>query len=188
MTFDFLIMSKIGKKPILIPDKVEVKLEDNRIYVKGPKGDLSFEIRPEIGVKIENGQIEVFPKIQTKETKALWGTTRSLINNLVEGVTKGFKKQLEIQGIGYKAKVEGNELVLEVGFSHPVKKEIPEGLRVSVEKNIITVEGIDKQLVGEFAAQIRKVRPPDPYKGKGIRYLGERIKLKPGKKAVGTTQ
>jgi len=188
LNFEFFIMSKIGKKPILIPEGVEVKLEGNTIYVKGPKGDFSLEIRPEIGIKIENGQIEVFPKMQTKETKALWGTTRSLINNLVEGVTRGFKKQLEIQGIGYKAKLEGNELVLEVGFSHPVKMEIPEGIEVSIDKNIITIEGIDKQLVGEFAARIKKVRPPDPYKGKGIRYLGEKIKLKPGKKAVGTTQ
>ena len=187
MRFEFVSMSKIGKKPILIPKRIKVKLEDGKIYVKGPKGELSLEIRPEIGAEIKDDQIRVFPKIETKETKALWGTTRSLINNLVEGATKGFKKQLEIQGIGYKATLEGKNLVLEVGFSHPVKIEIPEGLEVKVEKNIITVEGIDKQRVGEFAAQIRKVKPPDPYKGKGIRYLGEKIKLKPGKKAVGTT-
>jgi large subunit ribosomal protein L6 len=178
-------MSKIGKKPIQIPEGVEIKIEERVVKVKGPKGELSLEIRPEIGINIKDNQIEVFPKNKTKQTKALWGTTRSLINNLVEGVTKGFQKQLEIQGIGYKANLEGRDLILEVGFSHPVRMKIPQGLEVSVSKNIITVTGIDKQLVGEFAAQIRKVRPPEPYKGKGIRYLGEKIKLKPGKKAVG---
>lgn len=181
-------MSKIGKKPIKIPKEVEAKIEKNVIFIKGPRGSLSFQIRPEVEVKIEDGQIKVVLKKETKLGKALWGTTRSIINNLVEGVTKGFKKQLEIQGIGYKATLEGETLVLDVGFSHPIKVKIPEGIKVSVEKNIITIEGIDKQLVGEFAARIRKIKPPDPYKGKGIRYLGEKIKLKPSKKAIGAAK
>lgn len=180
-------MSKIGKKPIIIPQGVEVNEKNGVIYVKGKKGELSLTLRPEIKVEIGQKEIKVLPKVKTKESRALWGTFRSLINNMIEGVTKGFKKQLEIHGIGYKANLEGDTLVLEVGFSHPVRKKIPQGLKVSVEKNIITIEGIDKQLVGEFAAQIRKVRPPDPYKGKGIRYFQEKIKLKPGKKAIGAT-
>jgi len=177
-------MSRIGKKPIEIPQDVEVKTEDQKIIVKGPKGELSQEIRPEIGILIKEGKIFVSSKKETKETKAFWGLTRSLLANLIQGVTKGFEKKLEIRGTGYRASLEGENLDLKVGFSHPVKVEKPTGIDFSVEKNIITVSGIDKQLVGEISAKIRRIRPPDPYKGKGIRYLGEVVRKKEGKKAA----
>lgn len=177
-------MSRIGKKPIEVPEQVEVKIEGNKVMVSGPKGELSQEIRPEIKVEKKEGKIFVLPKIETKKTKALWGLTRTLIFNMVKGVTQGYEKKLEIEGLGYRATVEGENLVLEVGFSHPVKIKAPEGIKFSVEKNVITVSGIDKELVGQIAAKIRKTKPPEPYKGKGIRYLGEVIRRKPGKKVV----
>lgn len=179
-------MSKIGKKPILISENTKATLEGETIIVEGPKGILKKEISPEIEVKIEGGKIFVFPKIKTKKTKALWGTTRQIIFNMIEGVTKGFEKKLEIEGLGYKAYLEGENLILEVGFSHPVKIEKPEGIKFQVEKNIISVSGIDKELVGQMAAKIRAVKEPDPYKGKGIKYLGEVIRRKAGKKAIAT--
>lgn len=177
-------MSRIGKKPIEIPQGVEVKMEKEEVKVKGPKGELSQKIRPEIEVAIEEGKVIVSPRKDTKETKALWGLTRALLANLIQGVTEGFEKKLEIRGVGYRANLEGEDLVLQVGFSNPVKMKKPEGIQFLVEKDIITVSGIDKQLVGETAARIRRVRPPDAYKGKGIRYLGEVVKKKEGKKAV----
>jgi large subunit ribosomal protein L6 len=183
-------MSRVGKKPILIPEGVEVKIEGNIVRIKGLKGELSREIRPEIKVEIKEDKIFVQPfseKSWTKQTKAFWGLTRALIFNMVEGVTAGFEKKLEIQGIGFRAAVEEEELVLNVGFSHPVKIKIPQGIKISVEKNIITISGIDKELVGQIAAKIRKVKPPEPYKGKGIRYVGEQVRRKVGKKVVGTT-
>lgn len=179
-------MSKIGKKPILISENTKATLEGETIIVEGPKGILKKEISPEIEVKIEGGKIFVFPKIKTKKTKALWGTTRQIIFNMIEGVTKGFEKKLEIEGLGYKAYLEGENLILEVGFSHPVKIEKPEGIKFQVEKNIISVSGIDKELVGQMAAKIRAVKEPDPYKGKGIKYFGEVIRRKAGKKAIAT--
>jgi large subunit ribosomal protein L6 len=177
-------MSRIGKKPIEIPKGVEVKVEGDLVKIKGPKGELSQKIRPEIKIEIKEGKIFVFPKIETKKTKAFWGLTRTLLANKVKGVVEGYEKKLQIEGLGYKAEMEGENLVLMVGFSHPVKVEAPKGIKFSVDKNIITVSGIDKELVGQTAAKIRKIRPPEPYKGKGIRYLGEVIKLKPGKKIV----
>ena len=193
-------MSRIGKKPIQIPEGVEVKIKDNLISVKGPKGELSREIRPEVKVEIKGKEIHVLPKKEIpegsrssgtygagKKTKAIWGLTRALIFNIVKGVTSGFEKKLEMQGIGFNASVQEGELILNVGFSHPVKIKIPQGLNISVEKNIITVSGIDKELVGQTASTIRKVRPAEPYKGKGIRYLGEIIRRKVGKKVVTTT-
>jgi len=177
-------MSRIGKKPIQIPEGVRVEIHQNKIRVEGPKGKLEKNIPSEIDVQIKEGMILVSPKSKTKKAKALWGTIRQIIYNMVEGVTKGFEKKLEIEGLGYRASVSGDELILEVGFSHPVKIKKPEGINFSVEKNIITVSGIDKELVGQIAANIRRVRPPDPYKGKGIRYLGEVIRKKAGKKAV----
>ena len=177
-------MSRIGKKPIEIPQGVEVKTEDQKIVIKGPKGELSQEVRPEIEVLIKEGKIFVSPKKETKETKAFWGLTRALLANLIQGVTEGFEKKLEIKGVGYRASLEGENLDLKVGFSHPVEIKKPAGINFSVEKNIITVSGINKQLVGEMAAKIRRIRPPDPYKGKGIRYLGEVIRKKEGKRAV----
>lgn len=177
-------MSRVGKKPIKIPENVEVKIEGQKVIIKGPKGELFLEIRPEIGIKIKDKEIKIFLKKETKKSKAFWGTTRALLANTILGVTEGFEKKLEIQGLGYRAKLEDQNLVLQVGFTHPVKIRCPEGIKISVEKNIITVSGIDKELVGQTAAEIRRVRPPEPYKGKGIRYLGEQVRRKVGKKAV----
>jgi len=180
-------MSRIGKKPISIPEGVTVKVEGNRVSVKGPKGELEKEIRPEIKVEVKDKEVIVAPQKETKQTQAFWGLTRALIANMIEGVTSGFEKKLEIQGVGFRAAVEGEELVLNVGFSHPVKIKIPKEIEVLVEKSIITINGINKELVGQLAANIRKVKKPEPYKGKGIRYLGEEVRRKVGKK-VATTQ
>ncbi len=181
-------MSRIGKKPIEIPKDAEVKIENRTIIVKGPKGELSYQYRPEISIELKDGKIIVFPQKKTKKTSAFWGLTRALLANMIKGVVEGFEKKLEIRGIGYRAALEGEDLVLNLGFSHPVKIKKPEGIKFSVEKNIISVQGIDKQLVGQIAAKIRKLRPPEPYKGKGIRYLGEEVIKKEGKKAATTTQ
>lgn len=178
-------MSKIGKKPIEIPNGVEVILEGQKIKVKGKKGELEREISPEIGIKKEEGKILLFPKKEGKKTRALWGLERQLVFNMIKGVSEGFEKKLEIVGLGYKAEIKGNKIFLYLGKAVPTEIEIPSGIEVKVEKNIISVSGIDKEKVGNFAAKIRKVKEPDPYKGKGIRYLGEKIKLKPGKKGVG---
>jgi len=185
-------LSRIGKQPINIPDNVEVEIRENLVKVKGPKGELTLHIEPELNVKTENKQIIVFPVRETKKTSALWGLTQRLLRNMIQGVTEGFEKQLEIVGIGYRAALENSKsgrqkLVLNLGFSHPVEIEAPEGIEFKVEKNIITVMGIDKQLVGQIAAEIRSKRKPEPYKGKGIRYLGEIVRRKPGKKAVAAT-
>lgn len=179
-----IIMSRIGKKPIVIPDNVAVKIEGNLIMVKGPKGELTKKIPPEIKIELKDGQIVVFPIVQTKKTDSLWGLTRALIFNLVKGVTEGYEKKLEIEGIGYKTLVQGNKLILSLGFSHPVEIEAPEGIKFQVEKNIIIVSGLDKELVGRVAAIIKKKKKPEPYKGKGIKYFGEIVRRKAGKKAV----
>ncbi len=181
-------MSRIGKKPILIPTGVEIKINNNEVIVKGPKGELKRIVRPEIKVEIKENQIIVSPKKETKKTKAFWGLERTLIFNMIEGVTKGYEKKLELQGVGYRAEMQGEDLVLKVGFSHPVLVKKPEGIKFSVDKNIITVAGIDKEKVGQIAAKIRKIRPPEPYKGKGIRYEGEEVRRKVGKKAIGASQ
>ncbi len=180
-------MSRIGKKPIIIPREVEVDIQANKVTVKGPQGSLEREFRPEIKIDKKDGLIEVSlkkTKERIKEQKAFWGLTRKLIYNMVEGAAKGFEKKLEIEGIGYKAEIIGEEIILSAGFSHPVKLKIPPGLKVSVEKNIITVFGADKELVGHLAALIRKVRPTEPYKGKGIKYQGEVVRRKAGKKVT----
>lgn len=183
-------MSRVGKKPILIPENVEVKIENQKVIIRGPKGELTQEVRPEIKVELKENKIFVLPQKptastpETKQTKAFWGLTRSLLSNIIEGVTTEFEKKLEIEGIGFRAVIEGENLLLHVGFTHPVKLKIPQGIKVSVEKNIISVSGIDKEAVGQFSAIIRKAKPPEPYKGKGIRYVGETIKRKVGKRAV----
>jgi len=177
-------MSRIGKKPITVPSGVEVKLMGHMIEVKGPKGVLQKEIRPEILVSVEGGVVTVVPQKKTKKTPALWGLTRSLIANMVDGVTKGFEKKLELQGIGYKVTLEGTALVFKVGFSHTVTVPAPQGITFLVEKNIITVAGANKELVGQTAANIRAIKKPEPYKGKGIRYVGEVVRKKAGKKAA----
>jgi len=175
-------MSRVGKKPIEIPEAVKVFLEGNKISVEGPKGKLERKIRPEIEIEMRERKIFLSPKKESKISKALWGTTRQLISNMIEGVTKGFEKKLIIQGLGYKAYTEGETLVLNVGYSHPVKLSLPKEIKVSVEKNIISVSGIDKELVGQFAAKIRNLKRADPYKEKGIKYIDEKIKRKVAKK------
>jgi len=179
-------MSRIGKKPIDIPSGVEVKIDGNVITVKGPKGSLTKEIHPEMIVKIENNQILVQRPSDERHHKALHGLTRTLIANMVEGVTKGYEKVLEIVGIGYRAQKQGKKLILNVGYSHPVEIEEPAGITIEVpDQNRIVVKGIDKQQVGDFAANIRKVREPDPYLGKGIKYADEVLRLKEGKAGKG---
>lgn len=179
-------MSRIGKKHIIIPPGVEVNINNNEVVVKGPKGELKRIIRPEIKVEKKDKEIIFSLDEETKKNNSFWGLSRTLIFNMIEGVTKGYEKKLEIQGIGYKANLEGEDLVLNLGFSHPVRVNKIEGIKFAVEKNIITVSGIDKELVGQITAKIRKIKKPEPYKGKGIRYLGEEVRRKAGKKAVGS--
>ncbi len=179
-------MSRIGKKTIEIPQGVEVKLSKREIKVKGPKGELTRLIPLELEVSLEEKELKVSPRKKTKNSAALWGLWRSLISNMIEGVTEGFEKKLEVNGVGYRANLEGKKLVLHLGFSHPVEIEAPEGIEFKVERNLISVSGIDKQLVGQIAAKIRSKKKPEPYKGKGIKYVDEVIRRKAGKKAVGT--
>ena len=177
-------MSRTGKKPITIPDKTSVSVEGRVVKVTGPLGELSRAIHPSIEISSAQGIVSVSPKNNTGLGKALWGTYASHVTNMIEGVNKPFVKKLELQGIGYRVALSGNSLDFMVGFSHPVKALIPKGLTVSVEKSIITISGSDKELVGQFAANVRAVKKPEPYKGKGIRYQGEVIKQKQGKKSV----
>ena len=177
-------MSRVGKKPLTIPAGVDVKVDGGTIAVKGPKGQLSLALHPKVKVSIEGQDLSVsVHDTENVKQRALWGLSRRLIENMVVGVTKGYEKKLEINGIGFKAAIQGKTLKLDVGFSHEVDYPIPEGLSVTVEKNIITVSGIDKQFVGETAAQIRRVKKPEPYKGKGIKYVDEQIRRKAGKAA-----
>ncbi|MDD5639867.1 MAG: 50S ribosomal protein L6 [Candidatus Pacebacteria bacterium] len=177
-------MSRIGKKPIKISAGVEVKMNDRLFEIKGPKGTLTREIVPEINAEIKDGEINFTPRNHDKKSLAFWGLTRTLISNMIDGVTKGYEKKLEINGVGFKCRVEGKDLILDVGFSHSVRVPAPEGINFAVEKNVITISGIDKELVGQVAASVRKVKKPEPYKGKGIKYVGEVIKRKLGKKAA----
>lgn len=185
-------MSRIGKKPIEIPTGVEVILKNQEVKIKGPKGELSYDAREEVVMKKVDNQVivslrEEFEKKRSKRAKALWGLTRTLISNMVQGVSEGYQKKLEVEGTGYRANVEGDFINFSLGFSHPVKLKIPEGLSCEVQKNVIIVSGISKQQVGEFAACIKRLRPVEPYKGKGIRYEGEYVRRKEGKKAAGAT-
>jgi large subunit ribosomal protein L6 len=177
-------MSRIGKQEILIPAGVEVKINGLDIEVKGPKGVLSMKAVDEIAIEIKENVIHLTPKKVNLRSNALWGLTRTLVSNMVDGVTKGFEKRLEINGVGFKARVDGRKLVLDVGLSHTVDIEAPVGIEFKVEKNVIIVTGIDKSLVGQISATIRRVKPPEPYKGKGIKYSTEIIKKKLGKKAA----
>jgi large subunit ribosomal protein L6 len=177
-------VSRIGKQPIAVPDGVEITIEPELVKVKGPKGELEERVSREIGVAQENGEIVVTRSTDRGEHRALHGLTRSLIANMVEGVTNGFEKRLEIQGVGYRAQLQGSKLVLALGYSHPVEVNAPAGIDFEVpQPTRITVRGISKQAVGEVAAIIRKQRPPEPYKGKGIRYEGEYVARKVGKRA-----
>jgi large subunit ribosomal protein L6 len=175
-------MSRIGKLPVTIPDKVTVEVSDSMVVVKGPKGELHQHVLPVVEVKIEDGQVVVVRKGEAKEHRSAHGLTRTLVSNMIEGVSKGFRKSLEINGVGYRAAKAGNNLNLTLGYSHPVSYDAPEGISFAVEgTNRVHVEGIDKQRVGQVAAEIRDLRPPEPYKGKGIRYAGEVVRKKLGK-------
>ncbi|WP_085993671.1 50S ribosomal protein L6 [Oceanobacillus senegalensis] len=177
-------MSRIGFKPIEIPEAVEVKLDGNTITVKGPKGQLTRELVRDMKIILEGNVLTVERPTDSKEHRALHGTTRSLINNMVEGVSKGFEKKLEIIGVGYRAQKQGNKVVINAGYSHPVEIDAIDGIEIEVPKNTeLTVKGIDKQLVGAVASNIRAIRPPEPYKGKGIRYVDEYVRRKEGKTA-----
>jgi large subunit ribosomal protein L6 len=177
-------MSRIGKKPVTLPDKVQVAIKGDIISVKGPKGSLERQLHPAIKLEINDNIIEVKTKSGDKKEGALQGLFRSLIANMVTGVTAGFEKKLILSGIGYRAEVKGKSLILNIGFSNPSEFKLPEGIQVSVEKNIeVTLTSIDKELLGQVAANIRSLRPPEPYKGKGISYSDERIIRKAGKTA-----
>jgi large subunit ribosomal protein L6 len=176
-------MSRIGKLPIEIPSGTTVEIKNNVVVVNGAKGTLSYEYSPLIQVKTEGEKVLVSLKEDTVESRKLWGLVRTLIANMIVGASKGYEKQLEIVGIGYRGQMNGNKLVLSVGFSHPVEIIPPEGINLKIERNQITVSGADKQLVGETAARIRSVKKPEPYKGKGIKYSNEKIRRKAGKAA-----
>ncbi|OGZ61585.1 MAG: 50S ribosomal protein L6 [Candidatus Spechtbacteria bacterium RIFCSPLOWO2_02_FULL_38_8] len=178
-------MSRIGKQPITIPEKVDVDIQDNIIKIKGPLGELELEAPKFLDIsKIEN-KISLKIKHKHPDASALWGLFRALIANMVLGVSEGFKKELIIEGVGFRAEIKENELFLNLGFSHPVIMKIPENVKIEIEKSRVTISGIDKQLVGQFAADIRGKKKPEPYKGKGIRYEGEHIRRKSGKRAAG---
>lgn len=175
-------MSRTGRKPITVPQGVEVKIDGNVVSVKGPKGQIERAMHQDMNIKMEDNTIVVERPSDTKQHKALHGTTRSLVANMVEGVSNGFQRNLELVGVGYRAQKQGTKLVLNMGYSHPVEMEAPAGIEIEVPAATkISVKGVDKQLVGEFAANIRAVREPEPYKGKGIKYENERIRRKAGK-------
>lgn len=177
-------MSRIGKKPIAIPEKTEVVFAGNSITVKGPNGELSRSVHPLIDISVTDGVITVSPKKETLEAQALWGTFASHVTNMVNGVNKPFEKKLILEGIGYKSEVKGDKIVFALGFSHPVEVAIPATLKVTAEKNNITISGANKEEVGSFAAKIRSLKKPEPYKGKGMRYSDEVIRRKQGKKSA----
>lgn len=175
-------MSRVGLSPVIIPEGVNVALNSGVVNVVGSKGELNVSIHELIEVSIDEGKVIFTPLNKKKETRQLWGTMRALVNNAVIGVVSGFKKQIEMNGVGYRASVSGSILKLSLGFSHDVNFEIPNGVNIAVEGNVITIEGISKEVVGECASKIRSYRKPEPYKGKGLKYVGERIVRKEGKK------
>ncbi|KKU03762.1 MAG: 50S ribosomal protein L6 [Candidatus Woesebacteria bacterium GW2011_GWC2_47_16] len=176
-------MSKIGKQPIILPEGVEAEATGNAVTVKGPNGNLTKKFSREVVIEVTDGKILVSVTGKNKRSMSVWGGARSIIWGMVEGVSQGWKKQLELVGTGYRAEISGQTLVLTVGYSHPVTIEAPEGITLTVEKSVITVSGADKEMVGQIAANIRAVRPPEPYKGKGIKYLDEVVRRKAGKAA-----
>jgi large subunit ribosomal protein L6 len=176
-------MSRIGKNPVSLPDGVECQIENGVIRVKGKLGQLATHLNDNVTVTVDDRTIIVKPASDSKEAHSMWGTTRANIANIVKGVSEGFVKNLEINGVGYRANVQGSNLVLQLGFSHDVNHPIPEGVQVTVEKQTaVKIEGIDKQVIGQFAAEVRAYRPPEPYKGKGVKYADEHIVRKEGKK------
>jgi len=176
-------MSRIGKLPVTIPETVEVSASNGVIIVKGPKGELKREFPRDIKIELKENEVLVAPKGESKTARAMHGTWRALIANMVKGVLEGWSKQLELVGTGYRAEGSENNLVLAIGYSHPVEMKAPEGIKFNIQKTLITIEGIDKELVGQVAAKIRDIRPPEPYKGKGIKYIDEVVRRKPGKAA-----
>jgi large subunit ribosomal protein L6 len=176
-------MSRIGKHPVDLPQGVSAEVKGRTVAVKGKLGQLSLATPPEVEVKVADGKIAITPLQTTQQARMMWGTTRNNISNMVKGVTQGFKKTLEIEGVGFRAAVQGKDLVLQLGFSHEVKYKIPEGIVIKTEKpTVVSISGHDRQKVGQVAAEIRAFKKPEPYKGKGIKYAGERIRRKEGKK------
>ena len=176
-------MSRIGKKPVPIPSGVTANIEGQTVKVKGPKGQLQVVLSDDVLVKMDNGEVKVDPRNETKRARSMWGTSRTLVSNLVTGVTKGYERKLEITGVGYRAALQGKNLQIALGYSHDVIFPIPEGIAIATPKPTeILITGIDKQKVGQVAAEIRSFRPPEPYKGKGVKYAGEYIFRKEGKK------
>jgi large subunit ribosomal protein L6 len=178
-------MSRIGRRAITLPSGVTVTCQTGQVSVKGPKGTLTGPLPKGIEIDVSDGQVKLTRPADDSKTRALHGLARAFVANMVTGVTSGFVRELEIQGIGFRAEVKGKKLVMALGFSHPVEVAIPEGLGVSVQENRIKIEGTDRGRVGQFASDVREIRPPEPYKGKGIRYLGEQVRRKVGKAAVG---
>jgi len=176
-------MSRIGKKPIAIPQGVKIELHRSTLSVTGPKGTLALEVNPEVKITIGEQEVQIEKIGKSKKAPAIWGTETRLIENMLEGVTKGFQKQLELSGVGYRMAVAGKKINLSLGFSHPVEVEIFEGIEVKIENAIMTISGIDKQKVGQFSANIKALKPVEPYKGKGFHYVGEYVRRKEGKKA-----
>lgn len=177
-------MSKIGKKPITIPSGVDVTISDGFVSAKGPKGTLKRSLPAKISALVQDKVLTLTPESMDRESRMSWGLTRALVQNMITGVSDGFEKTLEFQGVGYKATVKGNDLELGLGFSHPIVVHGPEGISFKTEKNSIKIIGVDKELIGKVAAEIRSHREPEPYKGSGIRYAGEHIRRKAGKKAA----
>lgn len=176
-------MSRIGKRPIPVPDKVTATIDGQHVAVKGPKGELSTTLLEEVLVKLEDGAIEVSPRDDSKRARSMWGMSRTIVNNLVTGVTEGFTQKLEINGVGYRAQMQGKNVQLQLGLSHDVVYQVPDGIEVKCPKPTeIEISGIEKQRVGQVAAELRAFRPPEPYKGKGVKYAEERIVRKEGKK------
>lgn len=181
-------MSKIGKKPVDLPAGITVLIDkENNIVVKGPKGELKAGFDKDIKIEIKDKEVVLTPSKASRDLYAVWGLSRALLANMINGVVKGYEKKLELQGVGFKVFLKGKDLDLSLGFSHPVLFKAPSGIEFKVEKNIITIGGIDKQQVGQVAADIRSIRKPEPYKGKGIRYVDEHVRRKTGKKVAGTT-
>lgn len=179
-------MSRVGKKPIPLPEKVEVEVDGRTVRVKGPNGGLERVLHPAVTVRVADGQVSVTPVDESRESRALWGLSRTLVANMVEGVSQGFSKELEIVGVGYRAERQGDAVKLSLGFSRPITYQPPEGVTVEVPSpQAIVVRGIDKEMVGQCAAEIRLLRPPEPYKGKGVRYKNERVRRKVRKGALG---
>lgn len=182
-------MSKIGKKPINMPAGVKFSVDkNNKVVVAGVKGKLEYAVDPKVNVELKDNKVCLSVKNDSKKFYALWGTSRALIANMIHGVESGYEKKLELQGIGFKVFLKGKDMELSIGFSHKIVFKVPENIEFKVDKNVITISGADKQLVGQVAASIRNLKKPEPYKGKGIRYVGEQVRRKVGKRVAGTTE